>query len=145
MGTGRKHNLATKKQMSEETVARAMFPALLETMPVGKDSTQALSLPAKADLKHGLTQGWGTQRRMHHHHHLQFCPGHAQHTPTVLATELRLPGDPFSATPLPSLASPDTHVPPQNSIEVMEPAGPEGSASSSSTGMPIETTRTGSG
>lgn len=51
----------------------------------------------------------------------------------------------FSPSPLPSPASPDTHVPPQNSMEVMEPAGPEGSASSSSTGMPIETTRTGSG
>lgn len=38
-----------------------------------------------------------------------------------------------------------THVPPQNSTEVSEPAGPEGSSSSSDTGTPMETTRTGSG
>ena len=67
--------------------------------------------------------------------------GQGQHAGSSLAQHR----DCFSPTLLPSLASPDTHVPPQNSMEVMEPAGPEGSASSSSTGMPIETTRTGSG
>ncbi len=36
-------------------------------------------------------------------------------------------------------------VPPQNSTLVLEAAGPVGSDSISSTGTPIETTRTGSG
>lgn len=39
-------------------MARAMFPALSETMRVGRDSIQAVSLPAKADFKRGLTQDW---------------------------------------------------------------------------------------
>lgn len=65
------------------------------------------------------------------------CSWHSQ--------ELKLHRNSFSATLPPSPASPGTHVPPQNSIEVMEPPGPEGSARSSSTGMPMETTRTGSG
>lgn len=38
-----------------------------------------------------------------------------------------------------------THVPPQNSMEVSDPAVLSGSFSSSSTGMPMDTTRTGSG
>lgn len=38
-----------------------------------------------------------------------------------------------------------SYVPPQNSMEVSEPAGLLGSASSSSTGTPIDTTLTGSG
>lgn len=45
--------------------------------------------------------------------------------------------------PLPE--KPPTHVPPQNSMEVREPAALSGSFSSSSTGMPMDTTRTGSG
>lgn len=40
---------------------------------------------------------------------------------------------------------PRTYVPPQNSMEVREPAALSGSFSRSSTGMPIDTTRTGSG
>lgn len=39
-------------------MARDMFPALSETMCVGRDRIQAISLPEKADLKHGLTQDW---------------------------------------------------------------------------------------
>lgn len=38
-----------------------------------------------------------------------------------------------------------TYVPPQNSMEVREPAVLFGSASRSSTGMPMDTTLTGSG
>jgi len=38
-----------------------------------------------------------------------------------------------------------THVPPQNSTDAEDPPGPSGSASSSSMGIPTETTRTGSG
>jgi len=38
-----------------------------------------------------------------------------------------------------------TYVPPQNSTDVEEPPGPSGSVNSSSTGIPMETTRTGSG
>lgn len=40
---------------------------------------------------------------------------------------------------------PHTYVPPQNSMEVREPAALSGSFSRSSTGIPIDTTRTGSG
>lgn len=39
----------------------------------------------------------------------------------------------------------ETYVPPQNSMEVREPAVLFGSASRSSTGMPMDTTLTGSG
>lgn len=46
---------------------------------------------------------------------------------------------------LPALSQSSTHVPPQNSMEVREPAVLAGSWSSSSTGTPMDTTRTGSG
>ena len=38
-----------------------------------------------------------------------------------------------------------SYVPPQNSTEYKEPAGPSGSATRSSTGQPIDRTLTGSG
>jgi len=38
-----------------------------------------------------------------------------------------------------------TYVPPQNSTDMDDPPGPSGSDNSSSTGIPTETTRTGSG
>ena len=38
-----------------------------------------------------------------------------------------------------------THVPPQNSTEVVKPEGPVGSSSNSSTETPTETILTGSG
>lgn len=45
----------------------------------------------------------------------------------------------------PQPARSSTHVPPQNSMELREPAGLSGSFRSSSTGTPMDTTRTGSG
>lgn len=46
---------------------------------------------------------------------------------------------------IPYLYNKCTYVPPQNSSDVTEPPGPMGSAIRSSTGIPMDTTRTGSG
>lgn len=68
----------------------------------------------------------------------EFCRW-LQTTPTT-AHRCEAPSPSF-----PALSQSSTHVPPQNSMEVREPAVLAGSWSSSSTGTPMDTTRTGSG